>query len=312
MDVVSWLLDGDAAVRHQTSRDLLGVDDPVLSDAVTRDGDAAAILRARGTDGHWGRGFYQPKWTSTHYSLLELAGLGVPGDHPPCVESAALCARLKAPDGGVHPVGAGPRSDACVNGMFLTYAARFRVGTDDLASVVDFLLANRMGDGGFNCRANRARCRVSSVHTTASAIEGLAAYLDAAHPYRAGEVRGALAGAVGCLLERSLYQRRTTGEPIRPDFLKLHYPARWHFDVLRGLEVIRRALPYVDVPVAPLVPALDVVRSRRRPDGTWAAASGWPGETHVTYPRAGTANRWVTLRALRVLGTFAPASVVLA
>lgn len=305
MDVVGWLLAGDPAVAYAARRDLLGEDDPAAQARIPAAGDAAVLLAARRSDGHWGDGFYQPKWTSTHYTLLELAGLGVPADDSGCAESARLCASPIGPDGGVNPPGTVARSDVCVNGMFLTYAAAFGVPTPVLTSVIDFLLEQRLPDGGFNCRSNRGRApRVSSVHTTASVIEGLAAYLGAGHAYRTEDVRQAIRSAVVALLDRRLFLSRTTGEPLHPKMTRPHYPARWHFDVLRGLEVLRYALPYAEIPRDPLRPALALVRSWRRDDGTWAAASGWPGQTHVDYPRAGTPNPWVTLRALRVLASF--------
>lgn len=305
--ILAWLLGGDPAVAYATQRDLLGHDDPQLRRRIVEEGDASALLAARRADGHWGEGFYRPKWTSTHYTLLELAGLGVPSDHPACSESARLCATLIAADGGVScasPPGRA-RSDVCVNGMFLTYAAAFGVTLPALTTVVDFVLGQRMADGGFNCWTNHgARPRVSSVHTTASVIEGFAAYASAGHAYRLDDVTDAIRSAVACLLARRLYERRSTGQPIHPAMIRPHHPARWRFDVLRGLEVLRSALRYAKVPAGPLGPALELVRGWRRPDGTWAAASGWPGQTHVAYPKAGTPNPWVTLRALRVLATF--------
>lgn len=81
-DVVQWLLEGDSAVQYQAWRDVLGEDRPELEQRIPRDGDAAAILAAQNPDGHWGLGFYQPKWTSSHYSLLELRDLAVPRELP--------------------------------------------------------------------------------------------------------------------------------------------------------------------------------------------------------------------------------------
>ncbi|MCC6271018.1 MAG: hypothetical protein IT190_07055, partial [Microbacteriaceae bacterium] len=76
-DAVQWLLGGDAAIQYQRLRDLFGDERPELAHQIALDGDAAAILSAQRSDGHWGRGFYQPKWTCSHYSLMELRDLGV-------------------------------------------------------------------------------------------------------------------------------------------------------------------------------------------------------------------------------------------
>ena len=302
-DTMQWLLAGDAAVQYQTRRDILDDERPDLEQRVTLDGDAAGILSAQGPDGHWGRGFYQPKWTCSHYTLLELRDLGVMPTHLACVKTVALLTREKGADGGVNPAGSVKQSDVCINGMFLSYASHFRAEAAALESVVDFVLGQQMADGGFNCRSNRSGARTASVHSTTSVIDGLAEYLRRDYAYRSGDVLSALLAATESLLSRHLYQRRSDHEPISAEFTRLHHPARWHFDVLHGLDVLRAAR----IPWDPRVEdALRVVESRRRRDGRWVAASQYPGRTHIEYPPARLPSRWVTLRALRVLHAYRP------
>lgn len=301
-EVQQWLLAGDSAVQYQTWRDLHGEDRPELEQQVPHDGDAAAILAAQRPDGHWGLGFYQPKWTSSHYSLLELRDLGVPHEHSECRRAVTLIAKEKSADGGVNPSGTVKQADVCMNGMFLAYGSHFTAEPAELESVVDFVLGQQMHDGGFNCQANRSGASTASVHSTTSVIEGLAEYTARGYAYRRDDARRAMLDAVETLLSRHLYQRRSDHQPIRAEFTRLHHPARWHFDVLRGLDVLRAAQVPSD---ERLDDALRVIESRRRDDGRWSAASQYPGETHVTYPRASSPNRWVTLRALRVLRHFA-------
>ncbi len=38
-----------------------------------------------------------------------------------------------------------------------------------------------------------------------------------------------------------MYKRQTDGSIIRDDFIKLHYPCYWHYDILFGLKVIAEA-----------------------------------------------------------------------
>ncbi|MEP7765356.1 hypothetical protein [Sanguibacter sp. 25GB23B1] len=304
-DVVAWLLDGDVAVQYQTRRDLLDDDRPDLRSRVADQGDAATILAAH-TSGGWGDGFYAPKWTCTHYALLELRDLGVPADHPACTRAVAsaleehLCT-----DGGINPADSVKVSDVCMNGMFLAYACFFGADAPSVDSVVDFVLQEEMPGGGFNCRSNRSGARVASVHSTTSVIDGLAEYLRSGRRYRAEEARRAIDSATEVLLDRRLYQRRSDGAPIRAELTRLHHPPRWHFDVLRGLDVLRSAGTAYD---PRLEDALDIVRSRRRADGRWTGSAQYPGRTHVAYPRAGQPDRWVTLRALRTLRSFGTVS----
>ncbi len=312
--VVGWLLDGDVAVAHQTTRDLLGGDPAGLRDLQARiatEGAGAALLAARGPEGHWGRGCYEPKWTSTHYTLLELKELGLHPAHPAAAESVRLVlATGKGPDGGLDPTRALRRSDVCVNGMALGYAAYFGAPTEALASIVDFVLDQQLPadaagahGGGFNCRLNRARSGVRhpSAHSTVCVLEGLTEYLRQGHDHRADEAAAARELAVGFFLHHWVYRSRTTGAPMHEEFTRLHHPARWHFDVLRGLDALR------DAGVAPderLADAIELLRSRRRSDGRWAVGRAYPGLTQVPVTRAGQPDRWVTLRALRVLAAY--------
>ena len=130
-EVVDWLLGGDVAVAFQTARDLLGQDRPELQARIATEGHGAALLAARGANGHWGRGFYQPKWTSSHYTLLELKNLGLPPGTEPARETVQLILRReKSRDGGLNPTATVAWSDACVNGMALGYSAYFGAEQD--------------------------------------------------------------------------------------------------------------------------------------------------------------------------------------
>ncbi len=301
-NVVAWLLSGDVAVQYRTWRDLLGRDDAALQARIASEGHGAALLRASGGEGHWGRGFYQPKWTSSHYTLLELKDLGVSSLAPRARDVVRLILeREKGPDGGLNARKAISPSDACVNAMALNYASYFEADGDHLASIVDFLLRQRMGDGGFNCRLNQGGARHASVHTTVCVIEAITQYQHSGYRYRLDELQSARAEATEFLLRHHLYRSERTGEVMRPEFTRLHHPARWHFDILRGLEALADSGTAYDPRMAD---ALRVLGSRRGPDGRWAANSPYPGHTHLPPPRPGEPSRWISLSALRVLTAY--------
>lgn len=285
-------------MQFQTYRDLLDDERPDLHARIASEGVGAEILAA-GYRGGWGRGFYEPKWTCAHYSLLELRDLAVRESEPLCSRIAASALdEHKGEDGGFNPADSVKVSDVCMNGMFLAFSCYFGAEETALQSVVDFVLGQQLLAGGFNCRSNRSGARIASVHSTTSVIDGFAEYVRRGYSYRADDVRFAIDESTAVLLDRHLYQRRSDGKPIRTEFTRFHEPARWHFDVLRGLDVLRGADVAYD---SRLADPLDLVRRRCRADGRWVGAAQYPGRTHVSYPRAGTPNRWVTLRALRVL-----------
>lgn len=255
-------------------------------------------MEARHKHGHWGRGFYQPKWISSHYTLLDLKHLGLPPDHPLARESIAIIARdNKAGDGGINPAKTIPQSDVCVNGMFLNYACYFRIAKATLPSVIDFIITQHMPDGGFNCQANQQGAVHSSLHSTISLLEGMWEYAANGYTYRLAELEQIAAAAREFILQHELYRSDRTGKIIDKRMLMLSYPSRWRYDILRALAYFQAAgVPYD----RRMQPALDVIAKKRRKDGTWPVQARHAGQTHFDMENTGGPSRWNTLRALRV------------
>jgi hypothetical protein len=149
----------------------------------------------------------------------------------------------------------------------------------------------------------------SSFHTTICVLEGLLEYERAT----GGTAQSIAARRRGeeYLLERKLMRRKSTGEVVNPDWLQFSFPTRWQYDVLRGLDYFCSA---GDVPDSRMAEAIDLLRSKRQPDGTWLLENTHPGKVHfVLKDGDGRPSRWNTLRALRVLrwydrARFEPAS----
>lgn len=101
------------------------------------------------------------------------------------------------------------------------------------------------------------------------------------------------------LLERKLLRRKSTGEIVDPAWLQYSFPTWWHYDVLRALEYFRTV---GDAPDSRMNEAIDLLRSKRQPDGTWLLENTHPGKIHFMLEDGdGRPSRWNTLRALRVL-----------
>jgi hypothetical protein len=303
--ILDWLLEGDASIRFQARRDLAGLDEARLGrqrSDILSSGWGARLLAARRPDGHWGRGYYQPKWTSTHYSLQDLRRLE-PAPSTEAIRSSVsmLLEETEGPDGGVYyspmMVRTGRPSDVCLNGMVVDFASYFRVLVPRLRQIVDLLLATRMDDFGWNCEAFKGATH-SSFHTTISALEGLTEFARAEPGYRPAEIAEAVSLGAEFLLEHRLYRSSRTGEVVDPKMTMLSYPFRYRYDILRALDWFR----YAARPYDPrMEDALELLRSKRRKDGTWPLQCRHPGAVHFEMEKAGGPSRWNTLRALRVL-----------
>jgi hypothetical protein len=298
-EIISWLLEGDVSVRYQTCRDLLHTDKPNLRKGIEREGWARRFLDLRQANGYWGKGFYMPKWTSTHYTILDLKNLGVSPENKAIRESLRrVFEEEKSKDGGIYPIGTDQTSDVCVSGMVLNYASYFHVEEECLKSIVDFLLFEKMKDGGFNCQSNRKGAVHSSLHSTLSVLEGIYEYRSNGYRYRAKELDVAKSESVEFILLHKLFRSERTGELINPDFLQFRYPARWHYDILRAMDYFRVADIKYD---RRMDEAIKIILQKRTPEGFWKLASKYPGQTHFDMEQAGKPSRWNTLRALRVL-----------
>lgn len=93
-----------------------------------------------------------------------------------------------------------------------------------------------------------------------------------------------------------MIERDRKGDAV---WTRFAFPTWWHYDVLRGLEYLRRADVAPDERVSG---AIDLIMSKRRGDGRWLLETRYPGEMPIEMDEgAGLPSRWNTLRALRVL-----------
>jgi hypothetical protein len=169
----------------------------------------------------------------------------------------------------------------------------------DVDGVVARLVGEQLEDGGWNCWVEYGSVR-SSFATTIRVLEGLLAHERAT----GGSAESIAARRRGeeYLLERKLSRRRSTGEVADPAWLQFSFPTRWHYDVLRALEYFRAA---GDPPDQRVDEAIQLLRSKQQPDGTWLLENTHPGKVHFTLEDGdGRPSRWNTLRALRVLNWY--------
>ena len=295
--VITWLLDSDPAIRWQVMRDLTGESAGKVATErarVVREGWGAQLLDQQRPDGQWGDGAAVPFWWSNMYTLVFLRDLGVdPGDRR--VRGAIERVRDNVTWGpyfGDSPFFDG-EVEPCINGRVVALGAYFGERRDRL---VDRLLGEQLADGGWNCEAENGSVR-SSFHTTIDVLDGLIEFEEATGGSAA--VAEARRSGEQYLLERSLFRRKSTGEVVDPAYLDFAFPYYWRYDVLRALDYFRRTGADPD---PRMDEAVEVVRSKRQPDGRWLLDRIYPGRVHFDLEDGvGEPSRWNTLRARRVL-----------
>jgi hypothetical protein len=189
--------------------------------------------------------------------------------------------------------------ESCINGQVAMAGAYFR---QEVGGLIARLLGEQLPDGGWNCEAPHNSGR-SSFNTTICVLEGLLEYEQ--QTGGSPEVTAARLRGREYLLARRLFRRRSTGEVIArdrkdgADWTRFSFPGWWHYNMLRGLEYLRRAGVRPDECAAEVV---ELVVSRRGEDGRWPLDVRYPGVMPIELEESeGQPSRWITLRALRVL-----------
>jgi hypothetical protein len=271
---------------------------------VATEGWGARLLALQGEDGQWAGGACFPAqssswreepgqpWTSTLPTLQLLWEFGV---DPRDGRVRRAVARVRESCRWEHagqPFFEG-EVEPCINGRTVALGVYFGLDVD---AVVERLAGEALEDGGWNCEAENGSVR-SSFATTINVLEGLLAHERAT----GGSAESIAARRRGeeYLLERRLMRRKSTGEIVDAAFLQFSFPVRWCYDVLRALDYFRAA---GGEPDPRLSETIDLVRSKRQPDGTWLLENTHPGRVHFALEDGdGRPSRWQTLRALRVL-----------
>ena len=315
--VIEWLVDSDPSIRWQVMRNLTDASaEDVTAERVkvATEGWGAQLLALQNADGSWAGKAWNRGWNSTMHVLMLLRDLGL----DPASEQARHALELVRDH--VTWKGSGPEEcdnnpffagelEPCINGQVAAVGAYFG---QDVHSLIDRLLNEQLSDGGWNCETINGSIR-SSFSTTICALEALLEYeLDFGN---SSEVTAARLRGQEYLLERRLFRRKSTGEVIESDnkdssgghnhpaFTRFAFPTWWHYDVLRGLEYLRRADVRPDERIAE---AIELVESKRGADGRWLLEVQYPGNMPIDFNEVeGQPSQWITLHALRVLKWYA-------
>jgi len=290
--LIAWLLDSDPAIRWQVMQDLMDADPAMVWEErskVAKTGWGAALLSQQTSQGTWqGDDFTM---LITIYSLTLLKDLGIDPRNVKVQKAIArIVDNLRWDDG--QPFFDG-ETEPCVNGAILAAGSYFGMESKKLPGL---LLNEQLGDGGWNCKAPKSKR--SSFHSTICVLEGLLEYEKAFGGNE--EIRKARERAEEYLLERKMLRRLSSGEIIDTAWTRFRFPPSWHYDLLRGLEYMRKANRKPD---SRMQEAIENVRKRRHQNSRWPLAKPYK-EFQIPFEmetQVGAASKWSTMRAMRVL-----------
>lgn len=285
-----------------------------------------ALLQKLDGSGHLTPNVYA-KWQGAQWVFMTLADLGYPRGDRRLAPSMDDVFRAWLGDRFFKEFVAETKADAYkkihdaipfMQGRHRTCASQqgnalyvaLKLGSEDerIHQLAERLLYWQWPDGGWNCDKEPSADNSTFIHTLWS-MRGLDLYARTTGDKKAA---AAVKRASEMFLTRKLFKRARDGKVIREEFVKLHYPLYWHYDILAALKVFAEMGMTKD---ARFNEALDLLERKRLPDGGWPAESKYYtkvssaialGNDYVDW--GGTSkkkmNEWVTVDALTVLHKF--------
>jgi hypothetical protein len=314
--VLSWLLEeSEPSIRYRTLTELLGhkESDPEVREAkkkIGKVGWASEILARRDPAGWWvhEKSFYQPKYLSTNWMMIILSDLAATRQIPEVRASSELwMARAPLKGGGVGGNSKG-HGHLCFTGNMTRSLIRLGYGDDQrVRKGLDWLVDTAHPKGGWSCWTFGDG---PATGRNLDSWEALSAFAVYPRSKWTSEMEGVVAKGAEFFLERELH--RQGGR--YPPWFRFHYPIHYYYDLLVGLDFMTR-LGFGGDPR--MTYAIDVLRSRRRPDGRWSLDAVHPdvggglARWMATHPKdrptpfaletVGQPSKMVTLTALEVL-----------
>lgn len=322
-DPLPWLLELDnSSVRFFALTDLL--------DRPSTDHDAAeakreinasrpvkAILDAMHPEGFWVNPgpSYSPKYRSTVWSLMFLDQLGADGNDPRIRRACEyVLQHAQAPNGGFGAAGGfrlerSPNSSTihCLNGNLLRALLDFGYAHDErVQRSIEWQARSITGEAfdeyyksgttgpRFACAANYGK------PCAWGAIKGLRALARIPGSDRTSQVKKAIRLGVDFLLGRDPARADypAGGGRVSASWFKLGFPSGYVADVLQNLEVLAELGHARD---RRLKNAIEWLFSKQDADGRWKNQYSYSGKLWQNIESQGSASKWVTLRACRVL-----------
>ncbi len=311
--VVDWLLEPDQpSVRYHALIDLLGrrPDDPDVKatrSAIPQLGWAHDLLKTQKPAGCWEaheprtlREWFNflrfPLYDSSVWKGIVLSDFGLTAADPRIRRLADRVFQYMLPLSS--PVNIFTE-EVCIVGNVARMLARFGYGDDRrVRKLYEWMIEDQRDDGGWNCAAGKPG--------TLDCWEALAAFAAVPKTNRSAAMERAVERGAEFYLDRKLVEE---GRRYAP-WYRFHYPVHYFYDVLVGLDVLTE-LGYAGD--RRLKPALQILREKRRSDGTWVLDRVHPDEVPasragatarklrpLTLERAGEPSKWITLEALRV------------
>lgn len=208
------------------------------------------------------------KWRGAHWVLTTLADLGYPPDDESLIplreQVYEFLFSKKYTKQVTQVIEHRVRLHASIDGNAVYALSALGLADARTDELVGRLLSAQWEDGGWNCDKNPHALHASFTESLIP-LRALGLYSQITANE---ETRAATKRAAELFLRRHLYKRAHDDHVIRYEFVKLHYPLYWHYDILFALKVMAENGFVSDYRC---MDALDLLESKRLPGGGFPA-----------------------------------------
>ncbi len=324
-DSVAWLLDPDSpGARYLALRDLMDCpeDDPELRaarKAAHKKGPLASVLAEMDKSGYWvepGPG-YNPKYRSTVWAIILLAQLGASIEEDKRIERACAYVLDHALVAGGQFTGSGAPSGTadCLQGNLCWALLELGCADPRLDAAFDWMARSVTGEGVAPVTDKHAAVRYyagkcgptfacgsnNKLPCAWGAVKVMLAFSMLPIKRRTPVIKRAIAHGVDFLFgtdpAAADYPSGWSSKPSQ-NWWKFGFPIFYVTDLLQNVEALV-GLGYSHDPR--LAHALAIIREKQDAQGRWPLEYDYAGKTWGDFGAKKQPNKWVTLRALRVL-----------
>jgi len=320
---LEWLLEpADIGVRYLALRDLVKADAAELADAkkaAHTKGPIASVLTNMDKEGFWvqpGAGYY-PKYSGTVWSVILLAQLGASLEMDKRITTACsyVLEHNLTKDGHFTVNGLPSGTADCLQGNLC--GSLFDLGCQDtrLDKAFEWMARSVTGEGVAPMTDKAAPLRYYAgkcgpVFACGSndkkscawgAASVMLAFSKLPHEKKTPLINSAIKTGINFLFSKDPAKADyPSGYAPKPsgNWWKFGFPVFYVSDILQITEALVR-LGYGNDPR--LANALKIIREKQDSQGRWLMEYDYSGKTWVDFGPKKQPNKWVTLRALRVL-----------
>ncbi len=324
-NALSWLLERDSpGVRYLALRDLCGLtsQDRDLKTArkkAHKEGPIATLLDAMNPEGYWevpGPGYY-PKYRSSVWSLTMLAQLGASIEEDKRIARACdyILELGLAPLGQFTANGAPSGTADCLQGELCQSLLELGCNNPRLDTAIEWMARSVTGEGVAPMSEKDAPLRYyagkcgpvfacgsnNKLPCAWGGVKVMLAFGRLPDKRRTPLIKRAIKQGVDFFLSVDpMDATYPTGYSNKPsgNWWKFGFPVFYVTDLLQNIEALV-SLGYGRDPR--LVRSVEFIKSKRDAQGRWALEYDYTGKTPVEWGEKRAPNKWVTLRALKVL-----------